>query len=552
MAGLELRFMLLVVAANLLQCTKHTHLSQVKNQEVSIKERHKVHLTFVASDFGVNCTFTLFYNDVVFYQAGQTGVISSDEYPLDRQERSVVKVHESFDYLVVSLTVRQLKLSDAGTYSCLFQCQAINIIQNYRLHVNYPPKPARCQWHFENWHFLLKLLNLAILTCDAVNGYPPATVRCYSYKTNVAQRHDPILLEGNANLTAEFWLDRDMNVTCCSVSSAFDKDWQTCNDFYSSEPGRHTNHLPISPITPFKKSNGPGKPTCILASQKDIVHHGKWVPLECTASVGNHLGFITCYQDGDKMPPLTQPLENDTTLTQTIWIQITRPTFCCSSTLNNPKDICECEDFIRDFSQNSNDSLDLKPCPTSTASPTTVLQHTSGMHTIEILGDNVPDSDENKQSNTEKNDEPGKASCVLQTHYGNVTYGKWAPLECTASAGNHLGFIACYQDGEKMPPWTVPLENYTTLTQTIWIRPTIPIFCCSSRINELRSTCECVDFIRDFSQSSTNNSHLNPCPVSTPSATTSLPHKRRKQRKRGNYQLYECQKVRRIMLNKCM
>ena len=110
---------------------------------------------------------------------------------------------------------------------------------------------------------------------------------------------------------------------------------------------------------------------------------------------------------------------------------------------------------------------------------------------------------------------PGKANCVIGTNQIDTSSGVWAPLKCIASIGSRLGLIECYQNGERMPPWTRPTQNRTTLVQVIWIRKIIPIFCCSSTYERVSDMCECQDFIRDFSQGNDAIPGLHPCQSST-------------------------------------
>nr|XP_054759873.1 uncharacterized protein LOC129266010 [Lytechinus pictus] len=101
----------------------------------------------------------------------------------------------------------------------------------------------------------------------------------------------------------------------------------------------------------------PGKASCIVGEDKG----GGWVAVNCTANVGSLPGRIGCYQNGLWMPPFTEPTEKDFLLKQTILIQKSQPGFCCSSTLNEYKERCECLDTAL-FLDDSSTIID--PCPT--------------------------------------------------------------------------------------------------------------------------------------------------------------------------------------------
>ena len=278
------------------------------------------------------------------------------------------------------MTIKETRATDAGMYSCVFHCGTINISENYLLTINYPPGPTSCQWQEDFWASMINIFSLRILRCSLVNGYPSASVRCYSYRDNIPRSHDPFSIKGDVNLTATFWFDGKVNVTCCSVSSTIEKDWQTCTDFYSD--GRLRNHHQITQnVLHNKRHNDPRKLTCVIKPNHDNESYGQWALVECTASKANHHRIIACYQDGQRMLPWNLPIENDTSFIQTIWIQRTMPIFCCSFAHTKQKSLCECNDFITDFSQSGNDILELDPCPETTSPSTTLEIHTTSKPT---------------------------------------------------------------------------------------------------------------------------------------------------------------------------
>nr|XP_054753616.1 uncharacterized protein LOC129259347 [Lytechinus pictus] len=103
---------------------------------------------------------------------------------------------------------------------------------------------------------------------------------------------------------------------------------------------------------------------------------------------------------------------------------------------------------------------------------------------------------------------PGKASCVV----GDEKGGGWVSLDCQANAGSLPGKIECYQNGVWMPSLAGPNENEYLLKQTILIRQSGPVFCCSSLIDEVRERCEC----KDTSHYLSDGDYIDPCPTPSP------------------------------------
>nr|XP_054753647.1 uncharacterized protein LOC129259378 [Lytechinus pictus] len=103
----------------------------------------------------------------------------------------------------------------------------------------------------------------------------------------------------------------------------------------------------------------PGKAFC---TQNEESKTGNWVALDCVAPVGSLSGQIDCYQNGEKMPPLTSPLETFKHLKQTIIAKKTSPVFCCTSSQRNVREMCECNDFVWDLADDKNLSSMMDPC----------------------------------------------------------------------------------------------------------------------------------------------------------------------------------------------
>nr|XP_054753615.1 uncharacterized protein LOC129259346 [Lytechinus pictus] len=103
---------------------------------------------------------------------------------------------------------------------------------------------------------------------------------------------------------------------------------------------------------------------------------------------------------------------------------------------------------------------------------------------------------------------PGKASCVPGDEMG----GDWVSLDCQANAGSLQGKIECHQNGVWMPSLAGPTETGSLLKQTILIRQSGPVFCCSSLIDEVRERCEC----KDTSHYLSDVDYIDPCPTPSP------------------------------------
>nr|XP_054761031.1 uncharacterized protein LOC129267337 [Lytechinus pictus] len=100
---------------------------------------------------------------------------------------------------------------------------------------------------------------------------------------------------------------------------------------------------------------------------------------------------------------------------------------------------------------------------------------------------------------------PGNASCVVCDDKG----GDWVAVDCTANAGSLPGKIECYQDGLWMPPLTKPTETGSLLKQTLLVRKSQPVFCCSSirQVDKSRCACDnCALFLQKINST-------DPCPT---------------------------------------
>ncbi|XP_030842209.1 uncharacterized protein LOC105445862 [Strongylocentrotus purpuratus] len=109
---------------------------------------------------------------------------------------------------------------------------------------------------------------------------------------------------------------------------------------------------------------------------------------------------------------------------------------------------------------------------------------------------------------------PGKASCVVSDEKG----GDWVSIDCTANVGSLSGEIECYQDRVWMPPLSDPIETRTLLKQTILIRKSQPVFCCSSTLIEYKERIECNDTALYLA----GNNSTYPSPLTSTATTRTL------------------------------
>lgn len=103
--------------------------------------------------------------------------------------------------------------------------------------------------------------------------------------------------------------------------------------------------LPEYPRIGLRVTYPPGKASC--ESSNDY-NDGEWVSLHCTAPLGTIAGQIICYQNGMRLPKLTQPVQDRKTLSQVIFVRLADPVFCCSSTLDIYRNSSDCKDFAWD------------------------------------------------------------------------------------------------------------------------------------------------------------------------------------------------------------
>ncbi|XP_041461748.1 uncharacterized protein LOC121413053 [Lytechinus variegatus] len=120
----------------------------------------------------------------------------------------------------------------------------------------------------------------------------------------------------------------------------------------------------------------PGKVSCTFKMSMDVAV-GEWLPLHCTASVGTLKGEIQCYQDSKRLPPHSRLVKAREMLQQNIWVVREYPVFCCSSILNQHKDVCDCRDFTWNPLGNSSQTKAIvDPCPLTTPRLSTTLSQT--------------------------------------------------------------------------------------------------------------------------------------------------------------------------------
>ena len=95
---------------------------------------------------------------------------------------------------------------------------------------------------------------------------------------------------------------------------------------------------------------------------------------------------------------------------------------------------------------------------------------------------------------------PDKLSCTLARHkdhqriYLGTIERIWKLLNCSMPAGSDHSFIVCYQNREILPIMTSSGNEQMTVA-TIWMRPKMPVHCCSRSEVNVEDMCDCDDFV---------------------------------------------------------
>lgn len=111
---------------------------------------------------------------------------------------------------------------------------------------------------------------------------------------------------------------------------------------------------------------------------------------------------------------------------------------------------------------------------------------------------------------------PGEASCEWRE---GSSVGDWGLLQCTATAGTLSGLFECYQRGERLPPYTTQTKHRNKLEQTIWVRLSHPVFCCTATQELPKDQCQCKEYVWAPASFGKPKRAVEPC-----SATTYIPN----------------------------
>ncbi|XP_030851303.1 uncharacterized protein LOC115928319 [Strongylocentrotus purpuratus] len=220
--------------------------SEHSQQEITSYVQKNVTLSYnihVPTDVN-ECTFHVEYDNVIFYKNGT--FIKSENYALGKQKRSQLKATRVFQSFQVTLELHRLHEFDAGVYGCCIQCEESHSSQSYLLLINHPPKPADCIWIDTppNPYLDLGSYNLSILYCKAINGHPTSGIICFSQDKQKTSVHAPKHLTGVDIIEATFVLSMNADIRCCSISSLYQQNWDSCNDFNALS----TSHQPQSTL----------------------------------------------------------------------------------------------------------------------------------------------------------------------------------------------------------------------------------------------------------------------------------------------------------------
>lgn len=192
---------------------------------------------------------------------------------------------------------------------------------------------------------------------------------CGSTKVTLRNSYRPILYSSALPLSSR--LDSNLNVVIQN-----DTEINQCNLVLTIDPvlrgneGTYILSANLDGIEQFGYSRiwlgvnyGPGKVSCKAQS----VHHGAWVILQCEAPKGTLPGVsgqIICYQNGAISPPYGSPRVTHRNIEQAIPVRLNEsPVYCCSSSSDEIKDICDCGDF--GWNPSYNNFTSTSPCSTT-------------------------------------------------------------------------------------------------------------------------------------------------------------------------------------------
>lgn len=224
--------LILIVLGNL-QESLSTSSSQKQNQIITFDEKKEAQFLFVTPDNSDNCTFKLSHNGVTFNINGKETF--SQKFSYEKQLRTSVHIQSAFGYLGVSISIKNTRARDRGIYQCKFTCNTTTTVQKAKLLIYYPPGPINCHWVDKEKIPLeaATYFNLSVLRCTGQNSYPEADVLCYSNRKDNTLILTPLRITYDRIYSATFWLKRDQDLSCCSVSTRFTKSIQDCDDFHS-------------------------------------------------------------------------------------------------------------------------------------------------------------------------------------------------------------------------------------------------------------------------------------------------------------------------------
>lgn len=230
------------------------------------------------------CTFHVEFDNVIFYNNGT--FIPSENYAHGKRERSQLKATRVFQSFQVTLVLHRLHEFDAGVYGCCIQCEESHSSQSYLLRINHPPKPAGCIWIDTptNPYLDLGYYNLSILYCKAINGHPTSGIICFSQDKQKTSVHAPKHLTGVDIIEATFWLPMNAEIRCCSISSLYPKNLDSCNDFntfstneqpqstFKSKLSKEVNDSKIFTTTAYKEKATKSTITKFVSNTSSVIY----------------------------------------------------------------------------------------------------------------------------------------------------------------------------------------------------------------------------------------------------------------------------------------
>ena len=481
------------------------------SQEILQKEGETVKLLYEFNANGHPCSFRLYFDDTLYYSQRGGGFINTGNYPKDKADRTQVYTKYADGFLSVTVKISSITPTDTGVYLCKFSCDTSGRINKYySLRVAYPPEPALCHW---DTSFLYRVLNDdALLKCNFKEGYPiNGTVMCVSKSDTNIRAQFPIVTDVRDNATlATFWFSKSqIYVYCCSTNFVYEKDYESCDDFYYRQsPNLHTPKPSRNVYTTDRESrSSPSsgailKPMILLVFGGNIIIFIRFIIVlglpktRCSRYLfilvfvfslfrlgSTNLGVI----EGENAELVFQfPTED---LSYKLHVRGRDAFFENGQKLEslqyNRKTLDRFQIAItgRDFGSEVNLII------------TNVSREDGGKYICDAYKNGKLLAELTKRAGLTVNYPPGRPLCkeVTVTHDDEVSK-TWDMFECLAPAGTLQGDIVCSQDGDSLPYKCTIQNNDQTIVKQIWAKKGRQFQCCTKTYSEQIRSKKCESF----------------------------------------------------------